>query len=306
MSTARGVAYLFDIQVKTFDPVYDGEDVIAQARTGTGKTFSFAIPLIEKLQNEAGVAVRGRAPKVHTHSTRAHARHTWFSYEMTSEWVCVFVCRYWSWLQPESWPSRYPGTLKTLSRVSVLPVSMVAVLTTHRVSPKTSSQLKGFSNQINKHTQRFLYPSHCPLYIVLYPYVFFTVSFTDSILEMLTSILTMVAASPPFCLVDAIRSGIDILVGTPGRIKDHIQNNKLDLTKLKHVVLDEVDQMLDMGFAEQVEEILASSYKKGTITAWTQCNIYGISACVLLSVWEYVWFLQRSCAFVLHALKFDN
>lgn len=84
---------------------------------------------------------------------------------------------------------------------------------------------------------------------------------------MLTSILTMVATSPPFCLVDAIRSGIDILVGTPGRIKDHIQNNKLDLTKLKHVVLDEVDQMLDMGFAEQVEEILASSYKKGTITA---------------------------------------
>lgn len=66
-----------------------------------------------------------------------------------------------------------------------------------------------------------------------------------------------------FCLVDAIRNGIDILVGTPGRIKDHLQNNKLDLSKLKHVVLDEVDQMLDMGFAEQVEEILASSYKKG-------------------------------------------
>lgn len=67
----------------------------------------------------------------------------------------------------------------------------------------------------------------------------------------------------PACLVDAIRNGIDVLVGTPGRIKDHIQNNKLDLSKLKHVVLDEVDQMLDMGFAEQVEEILAASYKKG-------------------------------------------
>lgn len=52
-------------------------------------------------------------------------------------------------------------------------------------------------------------------------------------------------------------------MGTPGRIKDHLQNNKLNLTKLKHVVLDEVDQMLDMGFAEQVEEILSSSYKKG-------------------------------------------
>lgn len=74
--------------------------------------------------------------------------------------------------------------------------------------------------------------------------------------------------SSPSCPVDAIRNGIDILVGTPGRVKDHIQNNKLDLTKLKHVVLDEVDQMLDMGFAEQVEEILASSYSKGTLNLY--------------------------------------
>ncbi|KFP25095.1 Nucleolar RNA helicase 2, partial [Colius striatus] len=59
-----------------------------------------------------------------------------------------------------------------------------------------------------------------------------------------------------------MRSGIDILVGTPGRIKDHLQNGKLDLTKVKHVVLDEVDQMLDMGFAEQVEDILRVAYKK--------------------------------------------
>lgn len=46
----RGVTYLFPIQVKTFGPVYEGKDLIAQARTGTGKTFSFAIPLIERLQ----------------------------------------------------------------------------------------------------------------------------------------------------------------------------------------------------------------------------------------------------------------
>ena len=48
-------------------------------------------------------------------------------------------------------------------------------------------------------------------------------------------------------------------------IKDHLQNGKLDLTKLKHVVLDEVDQMLDMGFADQVEEILCVAYKKGKL-----------------------------------------
>lgn len=69
--------------------------------------------------------------------------------------------------------------------------------------------------------------------------------------------------------MDAIRSGIDVLVGTPGRIKDHLQNNKLDLSQLKHVVLDEVDQMLDMGFAEQVEEILSASYNKGDVVLRT-------------------------------------
>ncbi len=63
--------------------------------------------------------------------------------------------------------------------------------------------------------------------------------------------------------MEAIRNGIDILVGTPGRIRDHLQNNKLDLSQVKHVVLDEVDQMLDMGFADQVEEILSASYIKG-------------------------------------------
>ena len=46
------------------------------------------------------------------------------------------------------------------------------------------------------------------------------------------------------------------------RIKDHLQNGKLDLTKLKHVILDEVDQMLAMGFPDQVEEILCVTYKK--------------------------------------------
>lgn len=71
-----------------------------------------------------------------------------------------------------------------------------------------------------------------------------------------------------FLPVDLLKSGIDILVGTPGRIKDHIENSKLELASVRHVVLDEVDHMLDMGFAEQVEEILGSSYKKGELRHW--------------------------------------
>lgn len=62
--TARGVTFLFPIQAKTFYHVYGGKDLIAQARTGTGKTFSFAIPLIEKLLGEMQDRRRGRAPQV--------------------------------------------------------------------------------------------------------------------------------------------------------------------------------------------------------------------------------------------------
>lgn len=62
---------------------------------------------------------------------------------------------------------------------------------------------------------------------------------------------------------DALRSGIDILVGTPGRVLDWVNKGALDTSSLEHVVLDEVDQMLDMGFAEDVENIISASYHKG-------------------------------------------
>ncbi|KAM9065109.1 nucleolar RNA helicase 2 isoform 2-T2 [Sarcophilus harrisii] len=161
---ARGVTYLFPIQAKTFHHVSSGKDLIAQARTGTGKTFSFAIPLIEKLQGDTQPRARGRAPKI------------------------------------------------------------LVLAPTRELSIQVS---KDFSDITRKLTVACFY-----------------------------------GGTPYNGQIDLIRRGIDILVGTPGRIKDHLQNGRLDLSKVQHVVLDEVDQMLDMGFAEQVEEILTVAYKK--------------------------------------------
>ncbi|XP_033930957.1 nucleolar RNA helicase 2 isoform X2 [Pseudochaenichthys georgianus] len=161
---ARGVTYLFDIQSKTFDSVFDGEDVIAQARTGTGKTFSFAVPLVEKLQRDPVDSARGRAPKV------------------------------------------------------------LVLTPTRELAIQVAKDFKDVTKRLS-----------------------------------LTCFYGGSSYNPQ---IEAIRNGIDILIGTPGRIKDHLQNQRLDLSKLKHVVLDEVDQMLDMGFTEQVEEILSSSYEK--------------------------------------------
>ena len=55
-----------------------------------------------------------------------------------------------------------------------------------------------------------------------------------------------------------IRRGATIIVGTPGRIKDHIKRGTLKLKNIKHFVLDEADEMLNMGFLEEIEEILKS------------------------------------------------
>ena len=54
----------------------------------------------------------------------------------------------------------------------------------------------------------------------------------------------------------ALGFGVHIVVGTPGRLKDHIDRGNLDLSELKVAVLDEADEMLDMGFREDLEFIL--------------------------------------------------
>jgi ATP-dependent RNA helicase DeaD len=56
-----------------------------------------------------------------------------------------------------------------------------------------------------------------------------------------------------------LKRGVDVVVATPGRALDHIRRGTLDLTALQSVVLDEADEMLDMGFAEDLEAILAAT-----------------------------------------------
>ncbi|MCX7542048.1 DEAD/DEAH box helicase [Corynebacterium sp. P5848] len=56
-----------------------------------------------------------------------------------------------------------------------------------------------------------------------------------------------------------LRRGAQIVVGTPGRVIDHLQKGSLDISGLRYLVLDEADEMLNMGFQEDVERILADT-----------------------------------------------
>ncbi|MGB5640731.1 MAG: DEAD/DEAH box helicase, partial [Sedimenticolaceae bacterium] len=57
--------------------------------------------------------------------------------------------------------------------------------------------------------------------------------------------------------IAALRKGVDVLVATPGRLLDHVQQRTLDLSKVEILVLDEADRMLDMGFIHDIRKVLA-------------------------------------------------
>ena len=76
---------------------------------------------------------------------------------------------------------------------------------------------------------------------------------------------------------NALTRGVDVVVGTPGRIIDLIKNNSLRLGEIEFLVLDEADQMLAVGFEEDVETILENLPPKrqsmlfsATMPAWVK------------------------------------
>src|SRR5690606_1219559 len=56
--------------------------------------------------------------------------------------------------------------------------------------------------------------------------------------------------------LQALKRGVQVVVGTPGRIIDHLTRGSLDLSQLRCLVLDEADEMLRMGFIDDVETVL--------------------------------------------------
>jgi ATP-dependent RNA helicase DeaD len=67
----------------------------------------------------------------------------------------------------------------------------------------------------------------------------------------------------------ALRRGVHVVVGTPGRVIDHLEKGSLDLSQLKTVVLDEADEMLRMGFIDDVEHILQQTPQERQIALFS-------------------------------------
>jgi ATP-dependent RNA helicase DeaD len=80
--------------------------------------------------------------------------------------------------------------------------------------------------------------------------------------DMGARVLPVYGGEPIGRQLGALKRGVDVVVATPGRALDHINRGTLKLGGLEIVVLDEADEMLDMGFADEIEAIFASTPEK--------------------------------------------
>ena len=169
----KGFDFMTPVQAQSFEPVFAGEDVVARSRTGTGKTFAFGLPLIEK------VVASGFLDKQ-------------LSGRKGNGLPLILI------LEP--------------TRELALQVAqeLGSVCAAHRMRVQAIFGGASFSTQMR-----------------------------------------------------AMQDGVHVLVATPGRMLDHISRGTVDLSSIKHVVLDEGDTMLEMGFQKAVESIILNVKSPG-------------------------------------------
>ncbi|WZZ12235.1 hypothetical protein YC2023_105324 [Brassica napus] len=179
----RGITHLFPIQRAVLVPALEGRDIIARAKTGTGKTLAFGIPIIKRLTEQSGdySAFRksGRLPK------------------------------------------------------------FLVLAPTRELAKQVEKEIKESAPYLST--------------VCVYGGVSYTIQ------------------------QSALSRGVDVVVGTPGRIIDLIEGRSLKLGEVEYLVLDEADQMLAVGFEEAVESILENLPQKrqsmlfsATIPTWVK------------------------------------
>ncbi len=182
--TALGYEEPTPVQLAAIPPLLAGQDLLAEAPTGTGKTAAFALPILQRLivrldaERAAGhdVAARG-APRAGTGTTRAER-------------------------------AARPSAL-VLAPTRELAMQVAEAV--HRYGRETGARV-------------------VPVY----------------------------GGQPIAAQLHRLARGVDVVVATPGRAVDHLDRGTLRFDEVGTVVLDEADEMLDMGFAEDLERILGS------------------------------------------------
>ena len=89
--------------------------------------------------------------------------------------------------------------------------------------------------------------------------------------------------------IKALEQGFEVIVATPGRFIDHQQSQRVDLSKVAYLVLDEADRMLDMGFRPQIEQVLRAMPKKRQTMLFSATMPHGVHDLALRITQDALW-----------------
>lgn len=89
--------------------------------------------------------------------------------------------------------------------------------------------------------------------------------------------------------IKALASGYEIIAATPGRLNDHLQRGAVDLSRIRVLVLDEADRMLDMGFRSQIEDVVRRSPKSRQSMLFSATMPHGVHALALQITKDPLW-----------------
>ncbi len=85
------------------------------------------------------------------------------------------------------------------------------------------------------------------------------------VLSSFPKVATVYGGASMVSQLKALKEGVQIVVGTPGRVIDHLERGSLDISQIKYFILDEADEMLNMGFLEDIQKIFSLANKEARI-----------------------------------------
>ncbi|GAA2032764.1 hypothetical protein GCM10009839_36260 [Catenulispora yoronensis] len=239
---AGGIVTPFPIQAATIPVALTGADVIGQAKTGTGKTLAFGIPVLQRMVRELAAATARAEESAISDGTATAAAAA-----------------------PSGTVTASVDTAGTTDATDATDADEAAEAAEAAAAPAAGPSGRGrrTRGRGGRKLAAAAAPTGAPgrpLGLVVEPTRELAVQVTEDLSAagkvMAARVQSVYGGRAYEPQIAALSAGVDVVVGTPGRLLDLAKQGHLDLSGVRMLVLDEADEMLDLGFLPDVERIV--------------------------------------------------